>query len=85
MLRNSKYKISFVYSRIIKNKTVMEDNKVIVDTVIDLLIDIDCDGETMQFILKKVGMEWQMLRQLMLTMPIEQVEYLIEEREDLGI
>ena len=51
----------------------MEDNKVIVDTVIDLLTDIDCDGETMQFILKKVGMEWQMLRQLMLTMPIEKV------------
>ena len=61
----------------------MEDNKVVVDTVIDLLID--CDGETMQFILKKVGMEWQMLRQLMLTMPIEQVEYLLEERKDLGI
>ena len=59
----------------------MEDNKVIVDTVIDLLID--CDGETMQFILKKVGMEWQMLRQLMLTMPIEQVEYLLEERKQL--
>jgi len=63
----------------------MEDNKVVVDTVIDLLIDIDCDGETMQFILKKVGMEWQMLRQLMLTMPIEQVEYLLDEREELGI
>ena len=59
----------------------MEDNKV--DTVIDLLTD--CDGETMQFILKKVGMEEQMLRQLMLTMPIEQVEYLLEEREELDI
>jgi len=46
---------------------------------------MECDGETMQFILKKVGMEWQMLRQLMLTMPIEQVEYLIDERKDLGI
>ena len=63
----------------------MEDNKVVVDTVINLLIDIDCDGETMQFILKKVGMEWQMLRQLMLTMPIEQVEYLLDERKELGI
>ena len=63
----------------------MEDNKVVVDTVIDLLNNMECDGETMQFILKKVGMEWQMLRQLMLTMPIEQVEYLLEEREDLGI
>jgi len=64
---------------------VMEDNKVVVDTVIDLLNSMECDGETMQFILKKVGMEWQMLRQLMLTMPIEQVEYLIDERKDLGI
>jgi len=63
----------------------MTDDKVIVNTVVDLLIDIDCDGETMQFILQKVGMEWQMLRQLMLTMPIEQVEYLIEERKDLGL
>jgi len=46
---------------------------------------VGVDGETMQYILQKVGMEWQMLRQLILTMPIEQVEYLIEEREDLGL
>ena len=52
--------------------------------VISILRDeIDLDGETMQYILKEVGMEWQMLRQLMLTMPIEQVEYLMEERKDL--
>jgi hypothetical protein len=57
----------------------------VVETITDLLIDIDVDGETMQHILQKVGMEWQMLRQLMLTMPIEQVEYLIEERKDLGL
>ena len=61
----------------------MKDNKVIVDTVIDLLIDIDCDGETMEFILHKVGMEYQMLRQLILSMPLEQVEYLLEERKEL--
>jgi hypothetical protein len=63
----------------------MKDNKVIVDTVIDLLIDIDCDGETMEFILHKVGMEYQMLRQLILSMPLEQVEYLLEERKGLVI
>lgn len=51
--------------------------------VIDLLIDID--GETMEFILRKVGMEYQMLRQLMMTMPLEQVEYLLEERKDFDI
>lgn len=58
-------------------------DKVIVDTIIDLLIDIDCDGETMEFILRKVGMEYQMLRQLMMTMPLEQVEYLLKERKQL--
>ena len=52
--------------------------------VISILRDeIDLDGETMQYILEEVGMDWQMLRQLMLSMPIEQVKYLIEEREDL--
>jgi hypothetical protein len=63
----------------------MKEYPNVVETITDLLIDIDVDGETMQHILQKVGMEWQMLRQLMLTMPIEQVEYLIEEREDLRL
>jgi hypothetical protein len=63
----------------------MKEYPNVVETITDLLIDIDIDGETMQHILQKVGMEWQMLRQLMLTMPIEQVEYLIEERKDLGL
>jgi hypothetical protein len=57
----------------------------LVQTIINQLNDIEVDGETMQYILEQVGMEWQMLRQLMLTMPLEQVEYLIEEREDLKI
>jgi hypothetical protein len=55
-----------------------------INKVISILRDeIGLDGETMQYILEEVGMEWQMLRQLMLTMPIEQVNYLIEERKDL--
>ena len=63
----------------------MQENPQRVKLVIDVLKDIEVDGETMQHILQKVGMDWQMLRQLMLTMPIEQVEYLIEERKDLGL
>ena len=43
------------------------------------------DGETMQYILREIGMEWQMLRQLMLSAPMEQVEYLMEEKKDLGM
>ena len=60
-------------------------NHFLVQTVIDILNEIEVDGETMQHILKETGMEWQMLRQLMLTMSIEQVEYLIEERKDLKL
>jgi hypothetical protein len=57
----------------------------LVQTIIYQLEDIEVDGETMQYILSKIGMEWQMLRQLIMTLPIEQVEYLIEERKDLGL
>jgi len=46
---------------------------------------MEVDGETMQYILKQVGMEWHMLRQLILTMPKQQIDYLIEEREELNI
>jgi hypothetical protein len=43
----------------------------------------DCvDGETMQYILNKVGMEDQMLKQLVMSQPIEDVRYMIEEREE---
>lgn len=52
-------------------------------SVIQELKSIELDGETMHYILRETGMEWQMLRQLMLTMPLEQVEYLLEERKDL--
>jgi hypothetical protein len=44
----------------------------------------DCvDGETMQYILKEVGMEDQMLKQLVMSQPIEEVRYMIEEREEI--
>ena len=57
----------------------------LIQRVIDILDEIEVDGETTQYILKETGMEWQMLRQLIMTLPIEQVEYLIEERKDLGL
>ena len=44
---------------------------------------VGVDGETMQYILQQTGMEWQMLRQLILTMPMEQINYLIDERTEL--
>jgi hypothetical protein len=54
-----------------------------IQDVIKWLQTNEIDGETMQNIIREVGMEWQMLRQLMLTMPIEQVEYLMDERKEL--
>ena len=43
------------------------------------------DGKTMGYILKEIGMEEQMLRQLILSAPMEQVEYLMEEKKELGV
>ena len=62
-----------------------EHNQDRADYMVQELMKMDVDGETMQYIIQQVGMEWQMLRQLMLTMPMEQVQYLIEERKDLGL
>ena len=41
------------------------------------------DGETTQQFLGSIGMEDQMLRQLIMSQPIDEIKYLIEEREDL--
>jgi hypothetical protein len=41
------------------------------------------DGETTQQFLGSIGMEEQMLRQLIMSQPIDEIKYLIEEREDL--
>jgi hypothetical protein len=53
------------------------------DVVMDIikkLRAIEVDGETMQYILEKVGMEDQMLRQLVMSQPIGEVDYMYEER-----
>ena len=43
----------------------------------------EVDGETVQYILKKIGMDYQMLRQLIMTMPLEIVNTEMSERFDL--
>jgi hypothetical protein len=53
-----------------------------VHDIIHMLRDIDVDGETMQYILNKVGMEEQMLRQLIMSQPIDEVRYWFDEREE---
>ena len=51
-----------------------------VDQIIQQLKDIDVDGETMQYILEKVGMDDQMHRQLIMSKPIESTTELLEEK-----
>lgn len=53
-----------------------------IQDVIKWLQTNEIDGETMENIIREVGMEDQMLRQLILTMPIEQIEHLINERKE---
>ena len=55
-----------------------------VETIISLLNEIEVDGETMQHIIEKVGMEDQMLKQLILTYPsqaIQTISYEVEQME----
>jgi len=52
-----------------------------VNSAIDMLQDVD--GETMEEIIRGVGMEEQMLRQFIMTMPLETINALLEERLNL--
>jgi hypothetical protein len=60
----------------------MKENPGVVETIIDLLNHINVDGETMQYILENVGMEDQMLKQLMLKQSMERLEDLLEMRKE---
>jgi len=51
-----------------------------VNAAIEMLQDVD--GETMEEIIRGVGMEGQILRQLILSAPIEQIECLMEEKKN---
>ena len=53
-----------------------------VERIISDLSHIGVDGETMQYILKNVGMEDQMLKQLMGTTSMERLEDLLEMRKE---
>jgi hypothetical protein len=54
----------------------------VVDRIIIVLNEIDIDGETMHRILKETGMEYQMLKQLMLTSNIIHVKDFYREAID---
>ena len=53
------------------------------DLIFTALNSIEVDGETMQYIIEKTGMQDQMLRQLIMSASIDQVQELIEEKINL--
>lgn len=54
-----------------------------VEEVIEMLRHIEVDGETMQYILARVGLEDQMLRQLLMISDLRYLNDLIEEKNTL--
>ena len=51
-----------------------------VDAVIAYLKAMDVDGDTMEYIIKEVGMKPQMLRQLIMSSPAKDVIEIFEEK-----
>ena len=61
-----------------------KEKKLIVTNVINMLKDINVDGETMQHIIEQVGMEDQMLRQLIMSNPYTDTTDILEEKRILS-
>ena len=49
-------------------------------TIIELCNDINIDGETTEYVLRAIGMEDQMLRQLIMNASMSLVQELVEEK-----
>jgi hypothetical protein len=62
----------------------MEQHAANVNRVINILREIEVDGETMQYIIEKVGMTDQMLRQLVMNNPYTDTSDLLEEKVTLS-
>jgi len=65
-----------------KNNTTTSYQAPEVTLLINILKNID--GETMQYLLKTVGMEQQMLRQLIMTSSDSDIQYLLEEKKSIS-
>ena len=67
---------------VIHETPLMECHPGMAEEIVSMLRHMNVDGETMQYIVRSVGMEDQMLRQLMMTQPINDVEYNWEVRRN---
>jgi hypothetical protein len=68
---------------VIYETALMEQHAANVNRVINILREIEVDGETMQYIIEKVGMQDQMLRQLVMSATMDDVFCLVEEKNML--
>ena len=66
-----------------KDMNKSEYNEARVQNIIKMLNEMDVDGETMEYIINQVGMEQQMLRQLIMSSPIEWSVRLLNEKFNL--
>ena len=69
---------------VIYETALMEQHAANVNRVINILREIEVDGETMQYIIEKVGMTDQMLRQLVMNNPYTDTSDLLEEKVRLS-
>ena len=69
---------------VIYETALMEQHAANVNRVINILREIEVDGETMQYIIEKVGMTDQMLRQLVMNNPYTDTSDLLEEKVTLS-
>ena len=53
-----------------------------IEGIIEELNFLEVDGETMQYILREVGLDDQMLKQLVMSMPLE-AESILKEKQQL--
>ena len=67
-----------------KQTQLMSQNSGVVETIIDMLKHIDVDGETMQHIIEEVGMNDQMLLQLIMNNPESETKDYLEEKITLS-
>lgn len=62
----------------------MTQNDIRVRSAILLLKTLEVDGETMQHILQQVGLEEQMLRQLVMSANEDDLVQLLQERQSIN-
>ena len=60
------------------------DNKARINFIIQTLNGMDVDGDTMQYIIEQVGMNDQMLRQLIMSNPESDVKDILNEKIELN-